>query len=143
MNPKDILGNFDFSVPIQVRFSDIDGYMHVNNGIYFNYFEHARALYLYERCGWNIMEVGTVVARIELDYLKPIHMEDQVKAFVRCSRIGNTSFDLEQVLLDESGEKIFATCKTIMVSVSMKNMNPVPIPSEYREIMQADLNKSA
>ncbi|NVJ86378.1 MAG: acyl-CoA thioesterase [Algoriphagus sp.] len=143
MNPKDFQEKFDFSVPIQVRFSDIDGYMHVNNGIYFNYFEHARALYLYDRCGWNIMEVGTVVARIELDYLKPIHMEDQVKAWVRCSRLGNTSFDLEQVLVDERGETIFARCKTVMVSVSMKNMKPVSIPTSYREILEADLRKSA
>ncbi|MCS5491624.1 acyl-CoA thioesterase [Algoriphagus limi] len=134
---------FDFSVPIQVRFSDIDGYMHVNNGIYFNYFEHARAQYLYELCGWNIMEVGTVVARIELDYVRPIHMEDKIKAYVRCSRLGNTSFDLEQVLVDESSQRVFAKCKTIMVSVSMENMKPVSIPNNYREIMEADLNKSA
>ena len=36
-----LLKEFDFSTLIQIRFSDIDGYMHVNNGVYFNYFEHS------------------------------------------------------------------------------------------------------
>ena len=29
---------FSFTTPIQLRFSDIDGYLHVNNGVYFSYF---------------------------------------------------------------------------------------------------------
>jgi acyl-CoA thioester hydrolase len=40
--------DFSFSTPIQLRFSDIDGYLHVNNGVYFSYFEHARAVFLYQ-----------------------------------------------------------------------------------------------
>ncbi len=58
---------FSFSAPIQVRFSDIDGYLHVNNGVYFSYFEHARAVFLYQVADWNVMTIGTVVGRIEID----------------------------------------------------------------------------
>lgn len=128
--------DFQFSTPIQLRFSDIDGYLHVNNGVYFNYFEHARAVYLSEVCQWDIMKVGTVVGRIEIDYLRPIHLTDQVEAWVRCAKIGNTSFQLEQVLLgkSEEGQKlVFAKCTCIMVSVDMQSMKPVPVPEEYRE----------
>lgn len=126
---------FPFSTPIQIRFSDIDGYLHVNNGIYFSYFEHARAIFLHQVCDWNVMEIGTVVGRIEIDYIRPIHLEDQIDALVKCSRIGNSSFDLEQFLIgtDSKGEsRVFAKCKCIMVSVDMKTMRPVPVPEEYR-----------
>jgi len=127
---------FSFTTTIQIRFSDIDGYMHVNNGVYFSYFEHARALFLYQIAGWNVMDIGTVVGRIEIDYLRPIHLEDQVEALVKCSRIGNTSFNLDQFLVgkDSKGEnQVFAQCKTVMVAVSMQTMKPVPIPVEFRE----------
>jgi len=127
---------FTFSTPIQLRFSDIDGYMHVNNGVYFSYFEHARAVFLYRVAGWNVMAVGTVVGRIEIDYLRPIHLEDQVEALVKCSRIGNSSFDLEQFLIgkDAKGnEHVFSKCHCVMVAVDMKTMKPVSVPSEYRE----------
>ncbi|MDX5337960.1 MAG: acyl-CoA thioesterase [Cyclobacteriaceae bacterium] len=135
-NAEKLKADFQFSTPIQIRFSDIDGYLHVNNGIYFHYFEHARAVYLYELCQWDIMKVGTVVGRIEIDYLKPIHLTDQVEALVRCSKIGNSSFHLEQVLIGKNQEGqslVFAKCTCIMVSVDMQTMRPVSIPSEYRE----------
>lgn len=135
LNPANLKSQFSFSTPIQIRFSDIDGYLHVNNGIYFSYFEHARALFLHQVCNWNVMTIGTVVGRIEIDYIRPIHLEDQVEALVKCSRIGNSSFDLEQFLIgtDSKGEShVFAKCKCIMVSVDMKTMRPVPVPEEYR-----------
>ncbi|WP_296705179.1 thioesterase family protein [Algoriphagus sp.] len=132
---SDIIGKHDFSIPIQIRFSDIDGYQHVNNGVYFNYFEHARASYLLDYCGWNIMEVGTVVAHVGIDYFKPIHLSDQITAYVKCTKIGNTSFDLEQYIIGktpDNSELVFSKCHCTLVSVDMKTMKPTPIPAEYR-----------
>ncbi|AFL83039.1 putative thioesterase [Belliella baltica DSM 15883] len=131
---EEVKASFSFSVPLQVRFSDIDGYMHVNNGIYFNYFEHARAQYLFQICNWNIMDVGTVVANVNLDYYSPIHALDLPVAYVRVSKIGNTSFTMEQVILGKTGqgeEIVFASATVTMVSVNMKTMKPVPVPEEY------------
>lgn len=135
INIAEIRSEFSFFNPIQIRFSDIDGYLHVNNGIYFNYFEHARAVFLHQVCDWNVMTIGTVVGRIEIDYLRPIHLEDQVEAAVKCTRIGNSSFDLEQYLIGKNSagqEYIFAKCKCVMVSVDMQTMKPVSVPEKYR-----------
>ena len=131
---RQLRADFSFSTPIQLRFSDIDGYLHVNNGVYFSYFEHARAVFLYLQAGWDVLDVGTVVGRIEIDYIRPIHLQDQVEALVKCSRLGNSSFDLEQVLLgkDPAGkEYVFATCKSVLVSVDKNTMKPVSIPEAY------------
>lgn len=133
-NFEEVKASFAFSEPIQIRFSDIDGYLHVNNGIYFNYFEHARAMYLYKACNWDIMTIGTVVANVNIDYKRPIHFGDQVEAFVRCVKVGNSSFVLEQVIGGTTlqGEQvIFATAHTTMVAVDMKTMKPVPVPEDY------------
>ncbi|WP_339706806.1 thioesterase family protein [Algoriphagus aquimarinus] len=138
-DPAELQREIEFSLPIQIRFSDIDGYLHVNNGVYFNYFEHARAVYLFQVCDWNVMEVGSVVGRIEMDYFRPIHIDDAVRALVKCSRIGNTSFDLEQYLVGETKEGdpyTFAKSKCILVSVDMKTMKPMPLPENYRAKLQ-------
>lgn len=135
IDPAQLQRDITFSLPIQIRFSDIDGYLHVNNGVYFNYFEHARAVFLHETCNWDVMETGCVVGRIEIDYFHPIHLEDQVMALVHCPRLGNSSFDLEQFLVGtaKSGEQhVFAKCKCIMVTVDMKTMGTVPVPEIYR-----------
>lgn len=138
-SPQEIKADFTFFVPIQVKYSDIDGYMHVNNGIFFNYFEHARALYLFQVCEWDILETGTVVANITMDYFKPLHVLDKPIAYVRCIKIGTSSFVLEQVLMgtDTSGvEQVFASSTTTMVSVDMKTMKPTPIPEQHASKMK-------
>ncbi|MFC3417193.1 acyl-CoA thioesterase [Algoriphagus hitonicola] len=140
------LADFHFFTPIQIRFSDIDGYMHVNNGVYFNYFEHARADFLYRHCDWNIMETGTVVAKIEINYFRPVHLHDQLKIGVRVARIGNSSFALEQVLFGNDGsgkDQLFASCHCVMVSVNMKNMKPVSIPVAQRAKLEEMPEKTA
>ncbi|SFT98856.1 acyl-CoA thioester hydrolase [Algoriphagus locisalis] len=138
-DPAQLEREIDFFLPIQIRFSDIDGYMHVNNGIYFNYFEHARAVFLDQVCQWDVMKIGCVVGRIEMDYFRPIHIDDTIKALVKCSRIGNSSFDLEQYLVGEtkSGAQFtFAKSKCILVSVDMNTMKPMPLPENYRAKLQ-------
>ncbi len=135
-NASQLKKEYSFSTPIQIRFSDIDGYLHVNNGVYFSYFEHARAIFLYQVADWNVMTIGTVVGRIEIDYLRPIHLEDQVEALVKCSRLGNSSFDLEQFLVGkdaQGNEHTFAKCTCVMVAVDMKTLKPITIPNDARE----------
>jgi len=131
---EEVKSYFSFFVPVQVRFSDIDGYMHVNNGVYFSYFEHARAAFLNKACDWDIMKTGTVVANINIDYRAPIHIFDLPKVYVRCTHVGNTSFVLEQVLMgatEKGAIKIFAQASTTMVSVDMPTMKPVAVPAHY------------
>lgn len=138
---EEIKSSFTFSIPIQIRYSDIDGYMHVNNGVYFNYFEHARAQYLFQVCDWDILEIGTVVANINLDFFRPLHVFDLPIAYARCLEVGKSSFVLEQVLMGLTAngeEKVFASAMTTMVSVDMKSMRPTPVPSDYVSKMELD-----
>jgi acyl-CoA thioester hydrolase len=145
-NPEDVQSSFSFSVPIQVRFSDIDGYMHVNNGIYFNYFEHARSEFLFKAGDWDIFKVGTVVANVNIDFRTPVHIDDKPEVYVKCIRLGNSSFVLEQVLMGKSknGEdKIFAQASTTMVFVDMNTMRPVPVPKDYASKLMGESSKEA
>lgn len=138
-DPAQLKSEMSFCIPIQVKFSDIDGYLHVNNGIYFNYFEHARGEFLLRKCNWDIMEFGAVVARVEMDYFQPIHLEDEVEAWLSCTRIGNSSFDLDQYLVGKTknGDQVtFAKCKCIIVAVDMKTMKPNSLPENYKAKLQ-------
>lgn len=132
--PEEVKEKFRFSVPIQIRFSDIDGYMHVNNGVYFNFMEHSRALYLHQVCNWDIGKIGAVVANINLDFYKPINFLDQVEAYVRCIHLGSSSFKLEQVLIGnkkDKGSVVFSRAAITMVTVDLKTMKSIPLPNEY------------
>ena len=142
LQAEEVKENFKFSVPIQIRFSDIDGYMHVNNGVYFNYMEHARALYLHQVCQWDFVQIGAVVANVNLDFHKPINFFDQIQAYVRCVHLGSSSFKLEQVLMGNKtngGATVFSRAIITMVTVDLKSMKSLSLPDEYvAKIRQQD-----
>jgi len=124
---------FPVSVPIQVRFRDLDALGHVNNAVYLTYFEVARAAY-FQRLERDWVEKGRfILARAEVDFLKPILLEDPVEVGVRVVRIGRSSFDMEYLLLARGEEA--ARGKT--VQVWLEGGRPAPLPKAIRERIEA------
>jgi acyl-CoA thioester hydrolase len=100
------LKNYKYKTPIPIRFSDMDAYGHVNNAIYLTYFEIARSNYWRDVINWNWGDTGIILGRSEINYLKPITLNDEIACYVRTTRIGNSSFDVMHVLvkITDAGE---------------------------------------
>ncbi|HVW13176.1 MAG TPA: thioesterase family protein [Mucilaginibacter sp.] len=133
------LADYKHKTPIQVRFSDLDLYGHVNNAIYLSYFETARLHYWKEVLQWDWNESGIILARAEVNYVKPVVRGDELACYVRTTRIGNSSFDIMHVLVKVTadGEEICTTGKTVCISYDYGVNKPVKIPPEQRERMIA------
>ena len=133
------LENFKYSTPIHVRFSDMDAFGHVNNAVYLTYFEIARANFWRNIINWDWNKIGVILRRSEIDYIKPITLDDVVKCYVRTSRVGNSSFDVEYVIVHtkDDKEEICTTGKTVCISYDYTQRKSSPIPVEYRKKMIA------
>ena len=133
------LADYKFRTPIPIRFSDLDFYGHVNNAIYLTYFEIARSDYWREIVKWDWNHNGIILAKSEVNYLKPITRNDQIACYIRTTRIGNSSFDVMHVLvkITDEGEEICTTGKTVCISYDYSIHNPVKIPKEQRDRMIA------
>jgi len=131
------LADYKFSTPISIRFSDIDAFGNVSNTIYLTYFEIARSNYWKEIIQWDMKVAGVILGKSEINYLKPLVLEDQVKCYVRTSRIGNSSFDVMHILVKETekGEEICTTCKTVCVSYDYSVNKSIKIPAGFRAKM--------
>ena len=81
---------------IQVRFSDIDSMGHVNNAVYLSYFEMARVYYFKRLLGdhWDWKRNGIILARTEIEYLKPLFIDNSPSISMHLETIGNKSFVL-------------------------------------------------
>lgn len=117
-----------FSTPIELRFSDLDLYAHVNSVLYFTYLETARVK-LFHDFFQELTEkqIFTLVARAECDYKIPILFGDTLIVSVVMSRIGTSSFDLDYRLHD-GAEKTYATARTTMVCFDNVRKITVPVP---------------
>ena len=129
--------DYKYKTPIHIRFSDIDAVGHVNNAIYLTYFEVARFNYWREIINWNLRENGVIVGRSEVNYLKPITLDDEIVCYVRTTRIGNSSFDMMHLLvkITPNGEEICTTGKTVCISYDYNANKSVSIPKPQRQRM--------
>lgn len=117
-----------FSAPIELRFSDLDLYGHVNSVVYFSYLETARVK-LFKNFFQELTEkhLFTLVARAECDYKLPILFGDGLIVSVVVARIGTSSFDLDYRLHD-GNEKTYATARTTLVCFDNIRKVTVPVP---------------
>lgn len=136
---------FRYSIPLTVRFADLDVLQHLNHATYLTYMEQARITYVRDVCGWQGADaqwhtLGMILARAEVDYKLPIAFGDQVLVYVRTSRLGGKSFDLEYLMTRQRGEaepEIAATAKTVMVAYDYGADATIPVPEAWREAMLA------
>lgn len=133
-----IVEGYHYKTSIPIRFADIDAFGHVNNAIYLTYFEIARSIYWKEIIQWDWSAMGIIVRRSEIEYLKPIVLEDEIYAYVRTSRIGNSSFDVEYILVKKVNgkEEICTTGLTQCVTFDYEIGKSAPIPSYQRIKME-------
>ncbi|MBE7177671.1 MAG: acyl-CoA thioesterase [Mucilaginibacter polytrichastri] len=128
---------FPFHTRIYLRFSDLDAFGHVNNAVFATYFEIARTQYWKEVIDWNRDETGIIVARLEIDYRVPILLDDEIACYLRTSRVGNSSFDIEYRLVKdpERNAVLCASGKTVQVCFDYQKKRSVPLPEKYRNRM--------
>ena len=115
MEPLHLPGwNFCFTTP--VRFRDIDMFDHVNNAVYLTYVESARVAYYSQVTGLqDPHDFDMTVARVEIDFKKPIFFPATINVFTRACRIGTKSWTLEHELRDAANADLLATCATVLV----------------------------
>ena len=118
---------------VQVRYADIDSYGHVNNAVFLSYFELGRVNFLRKHVSKeNIESMSIVVARIEVDYLSEIKLNDRVVCETWISALGRTSLVFESVLRKEDKEA--AKSRVTMVHLD-KHGRPELLPEYYRALI--------
>lgn len=123
-------GEFKFSVPLTVRFADIDMYGIVNNAVIISYLEFAR-IEFFKHAGlmndWMNPKGDKipVVADVQCDYLKPITYNENLDIFVKANSVGNSSVDLHYMAKSEKGDILF-TGRGTLVQINRKSGKGTP-----------------
>ncbi|MGI8893199.1 MAG: acyl-CoA thioesterase [Bacteroidia bacterium] len=126
---------FRHSCKIEVRFSDLDAFGHVNNARFLTYYEEARVKYFDEIVTVPVYwaKQGLILARIECDFRDAIKHGDELIVYTRCSRIGTKSFDLNYLIERKSKGKISvaSTGMSVLVAFDYEKNSPMAIPQEW------------
>ncbi|SEB81066.1 thioesterase family protein [Paenibacillus sp. GP183] len=144
-NAEEWLGNFHFSIPLKVRYSETDMLGHLNNVSYFIYFEQGRVDY-FEHLGLSDYlfneEAITVVADLECQYLAQVYLKEPLKLYIRTASLGRTSLDLEYALVEETNGQLKAVGRGAIVRVDTKSGKSSRLPEAARDIIRSFEGKS-
>jgi acyl-CoA thioester hydrolase len=119
-----------YEASVDVRYSDLDTFGHVNNVVYATLCEEARVHYFRDVLDLGVHEISFVVARMELDYRRPIPDVGEATVAVAITDFGRTSFTMGYALR-YAGETV-ATAETVQVAVDEEGQ-PVEVPDGWRE----------
>lgn len=135
--------HFNFSVPIQIRMSDLDPFNHVNNGVQCSYLDLGRSAYIEEILGQQMdwLTIDLVLAHISLDFLVPINYGDKIVCACKVTRLGNKSFSMIQQIIDTKNQIIKTKSESVIVGLDRDKLIAIPIKQEYRDKLAAFENK--
>jgi acyl-CoA thioester hydrolase len=120
---------FTIRVPDIIRFADLDRQGHVNNAVYPTYFETGRVGVIYDPVdGLQVPGATTVLARIEIDFLKELHWPGNVEVGTAVTEIGRRSYVFTQGLFH--GGTCAARARATMVLIDRETRSPRELPAD-------------
>ena len=124
--------------PITTRWADNDIYGHVNNVVYYSWFDSAVNAYMIEDAGLDI-HAGDIVGFVvesSCTYSSPVTYPERIEAGLRVGRIGRSSVRHEVGIFRECEEAAAANGYFIHVFVDRRTNKPVEIPAGIREALE-------
>ncbi len=126
---------YNFYLPIQVRYGDLDPQWHVNNSRTVSYLEQGRFAYLRRLKLWDgisFLDLPLIVADVHVSYLAPIYYEQLIRLGLGVVRIGNKSLTFEYQIEDVNNGQVTTRAETVMVYYDYRTHASLPVPPEWR-----------
>jgi acyl-CoA thioester hydrolase len=140
--PVPRLEDFPIRVSDTIRFADMDRQGHVNNAVYPTYFETGRVLRIYDpEAGMQVEGCTTVLARIEIDFLKELRWPGTVEIGTGIAEIGRSSYVFSQAIFHDGA--CSARARSTMVVIDRATRKARPLPPELVAQLDRLLTKNA
>lgn len=140
MSKAEVPQRTDYRVfyPITTRWADNDVYGHVNNVVYYAWFDSAANRYLIEEGGLNIAD-GSIVGYVVnsgCQYHSPVTYPERIEAGLRVDRLGNSSVQYGIAIFRQGEASAAAHGHFVHVFVDRARDSSVPIPQGLRAALE-------
>ena len=112
--------------------SDLDPFIHVNNGVQCHYFDLGRSAYLAEvlknPVDWRT--INLILVHIELDFKRPILFTDEIICESKVYELGVRSFKMLQQIRDVQTNEVKTICQSVLCSFDRNTLASMPLSDE-------------
>jgi acyl-CoA thioester hydrolase len=126
-----------FVYDVALRWSDMDAYGHVNNARFLTIYEEARVAMFFvgaKSHGLGSFEEGIVIARHEIDYLRPVDYGDPVRVEMWISQLRAAAFTVSYELFDN--DALASRAKSVCVPYNLEQGYPRRLTEVERDFLE-------
>lgn len=135
---NELLAGFPIVVETPVAWADMDVFRHVNNTVFFRWFEIARVAYL-ERIRFYAEEqqggVGPIIHSTQCRFRRPVVYPDRVRTGARVAEMGTDRFVMEYRVVSEAQRAVVADGSAVVVSYDYGSRTKAPLPDGVRALV--------
>ncbi len=126
------------TIEIDVRWGDMDAFEHVNNAVYFSFFEQVRAAWL-ERIypDWMTTQDVPILVTASCNFVKPLTYPATVRVSVSCAEPGRSSLRTLYEMRDGETDEVYATGEAVVVWIDKTTGKSTPLPEAMRSDIDA------
>ncbi|OGF56868.1 MAG: thioesterase [Candidatus Fraserbacteria bacterium RBG_16_55_9] len=137
---REQIEGFPVVMELPVVWGEMDSFGHVNNIVYFRYFESARITY-FERIGYletiKTTGVGPILASTCCNFKKALTFPDKIYVGAKISEMSEDRFRMQYRIVSEKLGKIAAEGDGWIVSFNYREGRKAPVPPEIRARIEA------
>lgn len=137
--PRPARADFPHIDPITTRWADNDAYGHVNNVVYYQWFDTVVNRWLIERGLLDLHGTGPICLVVETScrYHAEAAFPQRLEAGLRVARVGNSSVTYEIAVFRQGEPLALADGRFVHVCVDRATRRPVPLPAALREALSS------
>ena len=130
---SNLLSDFTIVIELPVVWGEMDAYGHVNNIIYFRYFESVRIAYFEQMEFVEYKKktgIGPILAQTSCRFKIPLFYPDYVKVGARVPSIDSDRFKMEYKMVSKKHQSVAATGDGVIVCFNYIENKKVPLPDD-------------
>ena len=137
---EDLLKGYPVIIEIPIAWGEMDSFQHVNNIVYFRYFESIRMAYFGKLDVWTFMEetgIGPILSSTKCRFRIPLTYPDMISGGGRVTRLEADRYVMEYKLVSHGHRKVAAEGEGLIVSYDYREKRKAPLPEELKRRIQS------
>jgi acyl-CoA thioester hydrolase len=136
MEMKKLMDGYPVVIEVPVAWGEMDFFQHVNNIMYFRYFESARIAYFYKLDLIDMMTrtgIGPILASTSCRFKIPLTYPDKVHVGAKVISIEKDRFMMGYSVFSTIHQRVAAEGDGLIVTINYRDGKKLPVPKELKQ----------
>ena len=132
------INDFNLTLKIVTSWGEMDAFGHINNSVFFRYFENIRIKY-FQQCQILFNEesaIKPILSETHCKFIKPIYFPQSIIACAKTLSFTNNSFTMQYAIFESEDKSCIALGTGTITSFNYNTKKRSPLPKKWRSSIE-------